>query len=70
MSDNNLISAFMALNYNLWNEVIGYMTIDESTLIIGLDNGIGLKVRFNSIAERFDILRVEEYLKLVINEMN
>lgn len=70
MSANNLLSAFMSLNYNLWNEVIAYRAIDENTLIIGLDNGIGLKVRFNTIAERFDILRVEEYSELVINEMN
>ena len=57
--NSNVISAFFAINYNLSTNIVDIKQVGENTIIVIFENNVSLKLKFNPVIERFELLEVK-----------
>ena len=57
--DSNVISAFFAINYNLTTNIKDIKQVRENIIIVIFENNVSLKLKFNPVIERFELLEVK-----------
>lgn len=57
--NSNIISAFFAINYNLTTNIKDIKQVRENIIIVIFENNVSLKLKFNPVIERFELLEVK-----------
>lgn len=57
--NTNVINAFFAINYNLTTTVKDIKQIGENVITVIFDNNVSIKLKFNPVIERFELLEVK-----------
>lgn len=57
--NSNIISTFFAINYNLTTNIIDIKQVGENIITVIFENNVSLKLKFNPIIERFELLEVK-----------
>lgn len=57
--NTNVINAFFAINYNLTTTVKDIKQVGENVITVIFDNNVSIKLKFNPVIERFEILEVK-----------
>lgn len=57
--NSNIISAFFAINYNLSTNIVDIKQVGENIIIVIFENNVSLKLKFNPVIERFELLEVK-----------
>lgn len=57
--NSNIISAFFAINYNLTTNIVDIKQVGENIIIVIFENNVSLKLKFNPVIERFELLEVK-----------
>lgn len=57
--NSNIISAFFAINYNLTTNIIDIKQVGENKIDVIFENNVSLKLKFNPVIERFELLEVK-----------
>ena len=58
-NNSNIISAFFAINYNLTTNIIDIKQVGENKIDVIFENNVSLKLKFNPVIERFELLEVK-----------
>ena len=57
--NSNIISAFFAINYNLTTNIVDIKQVRENIIDVIFENNVSLKLKFNPVIERFELLEVK-----------
>lgn len=57
--NTNVINAFFAINYNLTTTVKDIKQVGENVITVIFDNNVSIKLKFNPVIERFELLEVK-----------
>ena len=57
--NSNIISAFFAINYNLTTNIKDIKQVGENIITVIFENNVSLKLKFNPVIERFELLEVK-----------
>lgn len=57
--NSNIISAFFAINYNLSTNIVDIKQVGENIITVIFENNVSLKLKFNPVIERFELLEVK-----------
>jgi len=57
--NSNIVNTFFAINYNLTTKVIDIKQVGENIITVIFENNVSIKLKFNPIIERFEILEVK-----------
>ena len=57
--NSNIISAFFAIIYNLTTNIIDIKQVGENKIDVIFENNVSLKLKFNPVIERFELLEVK-----------
>lgn len=57
--NTNLLNTFFAINYNLVTKVTDVKQVGENLIIVIFENNVSLKLKFNPVIERFEIIEVK-----------
>lgn len=57
--NSNIISTFFAINYNLTTNIIDIKQVGENKIDVIFENNVSLKLKFNPVIERFELLEVK-----------
>ena len=57
--NSNVISAFFAINYNLTTNIKDIKQVGENIITVIFENNVSLKLKFNPVIERFELLEVK-----------
>lgn len=57
--NSNIISAFFAINYNLSTNIVDIKQVGENIIIVIFENNVSIKLKFNPVIERFELLEVK-----------
>lgn len=57
--NTNVINAFFAINYNLTTKVTDIKQVGENVIIVIFENNVSIKLKFNPVIERFELLEVK-----------
>lgn len=55
----NIISAFFAINHNLSTDIKDIKQVGENIITVIFENNISLKLKFDPVIERFELLEVK-----------
>lgn len=57
--NSNIISAFFVINYNLTTNIKDIKQVGENIITVIFENNVSLKLKFNPVIERFELLEVK-----------
>ena len=57
--NTNIINTFFAINYNLTTKVTDIKQINENVITVIFENNVSIKLKFNPVIERFELLEVK-----------
>lgn len=60
-TNSNIISTFFAINYNLSTDIKDIKQVGENIITVIFENNISLKLKFDPVIERFELLEVKKY---------
>lgn len=58
-ANSNIISTFFAINYNLSTDIKDIKQVGENIITVIFENNISLKLKFDPVIERFELLEVK-----------
>lgn len=58
-TNSNIISTFFAINYNLSTDIKDIKQVGENIITVIFENNVSLKLQFNPVIKRFELLEVK-----------